>query len=419
MRSPPGAPESVPWYLYLALRQLFPTGRWFPFFTLISTLGVALGVALLVIVMSVMGGFAHEIRHMIVDTEGEVQIVARGWIADYPSVIRKVESVPGVSAATPYARDAVMIKFGDKSAFPMLRGLDLSSVERVTRLASYVRIGSLDDLDDDSIILSAQLAASIGAGVGDTVEVYSPLIINKLSADEVFLPRQVRVVGILEIGHQQLDSSTVYGTLRLAQDLYGLGSTVHGIDVRVDPGVEEEVVAARINAVLPGDIRAFSWEESFSEFLWVLNLERGMIFFLLLFIVIVAAFSVTSSLLISVVRKTREIGLLGALGGRAVHVAACFCAQGLLIGVLGTAAGLAIGFTALAFRNDVVLWIAKATRHEEVLTRFYQVNSLPSYTSGSTVVLIVVLTIAISTLAGLLPAWKAASLRPVEALRSE
>ncbi|HMD61824.1 MAG TPA: ABC transporter permease [Opitutaceae bacterium] len=409
----------MPWYLHLALRQLFPTGRWFPFFTVISALGVALGVALLVIVMGVMGGFAHEIRHMIVDTEGEVQIVARTWITDYPAVVRRIEAVRGVSAATPYARDAVMIKFNDKSAFPMLRGLDLASVERVTQLGRYIRVGSLEDLDDDSIILSAQLAASIGASVGDTVEVYSPLIINKLSADEVFLPRQVRVVGILEIGHQQLDSSTVYGTLRLAQDLYGLGSAVHGIDVRLDAGAGEDEAVARINAALPNDIRALSWQESFSEFLWVLNLERGMIFFLLLFIVIVAAFSVTSSLLISVVRKTREIGLLGALGGRPIHVAACFCAQGLFIGVLGTAAGLALGFTALHFRNDVVLWIARVTQHEEVLTRFYQVNSLPSYTSGSTVALIVVLTIAISTLAGLLPAWKAARLKPVEALRSE
>src|SRR5208337_3475817 len=110
-------------------------------------------------------------------------------------------------------------------------------------------------------------------------EVYSPLIINKLSADEVFLPRQVRVVGILEIGHQQLDSSTVYGTLRLAQDLYGLGSAVHGIDVRLDAGAGEDEAVARINAALPNDIRALSWQESFSEFLWVLNLERGMIFF--------------------------------------------------------------------------------------------------------------------------------------------
>ena len=409
----------MPWYLHLALRQLFPTGRRFPFFTIISVLGVALGVALLLIVMSVMSGFAFEIRHMIVDTEGEVQVKARGWISDYPAVVKQLESVPGVAAATPYALDPVMIKMGDKAAYPMLRGLDLDSVSKVTQLDRYVVVGSLDDLDDDSVILSDQTAANIGASVGDKIEVYSPLIINKLSADELFLPRQVRVVGILHIGHQQLDSSTVYGTLRLAQDLYGLGSTVHGIDVRLKDGVNEDDAAARINAALPPDIRAFSWEDSFSDFLWVLNLERGMIFFLLLFIVIVAAFSVTSSLLISVVRKTREIGLLGALGARPLQVAACFCAQGLMIGVLGTASGLALGFAALSVRNDVVLWIAKVTQRQEVLRRFYQFSELPSHTSGPTVALIVVLTIVISTLAGLLPAWRAARLKPVEALRSE
>jgi lipoprotein-releasing system permease protein len=409
----------VPWYLHLALRQLFPTGRRFPFFTIISVLGVALGVALLLIVMSVMSGFAFEIRHMIVDTEGEVQVKARGWISDYPAVVRQLESVPGVAAATPYALDPVMIKLGDKAAYPMLRGLDLGSVSKVTQLERYVVVGSLDDLDDDSVILSDQIAANIGASVGDKIEVYSPLIINKLQADELFLPRQVRVVGILHIGHQQLDSSTVYGTLRLAQDLYGLGSTVHGIDVRLKDGVNEDDAAARLNAALPPDIRAFSWEDSFSDFLWVLNLERGMIFFLLLFIVIVAAFSVTSSLLISVVRKTREIGLLGALGARPLQVAACFCAQGLLIGVLGTASGLALGFAALSVRNNIVLWIAKVTQRQEVLQRFYQFSELPSHTSGPTVALIVVLTIVISTLAGLLPAWRAARLKPVEALRSE
>jgi lipoprotein-releasing system permease protein len=409
----------VPWYLHLAYRQLFPTGRRFPFFTIISALGVALGVALLVIVMSVMGGFAFEIRHLITDTEGEVQVKARGPIPDYPSVVRRIESAPGVEAATPYASDAVMIKFGDRPAFPMLRGLDLNSVWKVTPLDRYLIVGSLQDLDDDSVILSDQIATSLGANVGDTIEVYSPLIIEKLSADSVFLPRQVRIVGILHIGHQQLDSSTVYGTLRLAQDLYGLGSLVHGINVRLKPGVNEDDAVASINRVLPPETRAFSWEDSFSEFLWVLNLERGMIFFLLLFIVIVAAFSVTSSLLISVVRKTREIGLLGALGGRPIQIAACFCAQGLFIGIIGTVAGLALGFTALAFRNNVILWVARVTQRQEVLRRFYQFSELPSHTSVSTVALIVVLTIVISTLAGLIPAWRAARLKPVEALRNE
>jgi lipoprotein-releasing system permease protein len=409
----------VPWYLHLALRQLFPTGRKFPFFTVISTVGVALGVTVLIVVMSVMGGFEYQIRHIIVDTEGEVQVVAHGLIGDYPALVKTIESVPGIEAATPYASDAVMLKIGDKSMFPMLRGLDLGSIEKVTELRKYIIAGSLDALDDDSLILSDQLAASLGAAIGDTVEVYSPLIINKLSADSVFLPREAKVVGILRKGHQQLDSSTAYGTLRLAQDLYGLGTTVHGIDVRVKPGVNEDEAARRINALLPDSIRAFSWQDSFSDFLWVVNMERSMIFFLLLFIVIVAAFSVTSSLLISVVRKTREIGLLGALGARPLQVAACFCAQGLLIGILGTLSGLALGFGALAVRNDVLRWFARITNREGVFERFYQFSDLPSHTSASTVVLIVVLTIAISTLAGLLPAWRAARLKPVEALRSE
>jgi lipoprotein-releasing system permease protein len=409
----------VPWYLHLALRQLFPTGRRFPFFTVISTLGVALGVGLLVVVMGVMGGFEYQIRHIITDTEGEVQVVSRSGIANYAAVVKKIESVPGVAAATPYAGDPVLIMFHDRPVFPMLRGLDLGSVEKVTELGSYIISGSLDALDDDAIVLSDQLAASIGASVGDSVEIYSPLIIQKMSADSVFLPRQVRVVGILHKGHQQLDSSTAYGTLRLTQDLFGIGTTAQGIDVRLAPGVGDEEGAARINAALPQDIRALSWETSFADFLWVLNLERSMIFFLLLFIVIVAAFSVTSSLLISVVRKTREIGLLGALGARPRQVAACFCAQGLLIGTLGTVVGLGLGFGMLAVRNDVLGWVTRIMNKQDVFQRFYQFTDLPAHTSGTTVVLIVVLTIVISTLAGLFPAWRAARLKPVEALRSE
>jgi len=203
------------------------------------------------------------------------------------------------------------------------------------------------------------------------------------------------------------------------QDLYDLGSGVQGLYVRLQPGVNEDDAAAHINAVLPYGIRAYSWMDSFSDFLWVLALEKNMIFFLLLFIVIVAAFSVTSSLLISVIRKTREIGLLGALGARPRDVAACFCAQGLCIGILGTLVGLGLGFGALAVRNDVVLGLARLTERQEVLERFYMFSELPSFPDPHYITLIIVLAIVISTLAGLLPAWRAARLKPVEALRSE
>ncbi len=409
----------MPWFLHLALKQLFPTGKRFPFFTAISVLGVALGVAVMVVVISVMDGFEYKIQQMIVTTEGEVQVKARGVIADYPAVVRTIDGVPGVVASTPYSGGVVMIKFGDKAAYPFLRGLDLGTVERVARLSRYVVAGSFHDLDDDSVILGTQLAESIGATVGDTIDIYSPLLIEKLSRDEVFLPREVRVAGLLEIGHQQLDTSTVYCTLRLAQDLYGLGTSVHGIDVRLRDGMNADEGAARINAVLPPDIRAFSWQDTWQDFLWVVNLEKSMIFFMLLFIVVVAAFSVTSSLLIAVVRKTREIGLLGALGARPCEVAACFCVQGVIIGILGTVAGLGLGFGALAVRNDLLFALLRLTQRQDVFRRFYQFDELPSHPATGDIVEIVILTIVISTLAGLLPAWRAARLKPVEALRIE
>ncbi len=409
----------MPWYLYLAFKQLFPSGRKFPFFTAISVMGVALGVVVLIVVQSVMSGFGFEIRRMIVETEGEVQIKAQTYINDYRQVVQQVAAVPGVAGATPFAGGMLLVRHEGKFAPPLMRGIDLETVSDVVKLEGYVRVGSFDELDDDSVIISAGLAQTIGAWVGDEVEIFSPLILERMNHDEVILPRSARVVGILEIGHQQLDSSTVYCTLRLAQELYGLGNSVHGINVRLDPGITEDAAAERLNAILPPAIRAFAWIDTFSDFLWVLNLEKGMMFFLLLIIIIVAAFSVMSSLLISVVRKTREIGLLGALGGKSRHVAACFCAQGFFIGVCGTLLGLAGGFGLLAVRNDIVHVIARTLQREEELRRFYQFTNLPAHTTSGDVLKIVVFTILISTLAGLLPAWRAARLKPVEALRSE
>lgn len=409
----------MPWYLYLALKQLFPSGRKFPFFTAISVTGVALGVVVLLVVQSVMAGFGYEIRRMIVQTEGEIQIKADTYISNYRDVIKRVDAVPGVAGATPYAAGTLMVQYHGKPAFPFMRGVDMQTVNRVVQLGRYVRIGSLDDLDDDSVILSSGLADTLGAGIGSRVDIYTPLMLQRQSEDEIMLPRRARVVGILEIGHQQLDSSTLYCTLRTAQQLYGLGNSVHGISVRIKPGYTEDEVVPRINAVLPPGVHAYSWMQSFSDFLWVLSLEKGMMFFLLLIIIIVAAFSVMSSLLISVVRKTREIGLLGALGGSRRQVAVCFCAQGFFIGACGTVVGLAAGFGLLAVRNDVVHWIAQTLHRQQALERFYQFSNLPAHTTSSDVIRIVVFTIVISTLAGLLPAWRAARLEPVEALRSE
>ncbi|MBC8008602.1 MAG: ABC transporter permease [Burkholderiales bacterium] len=407
------------WPLYLALKQLFPTGRRFPFFTFISILGVALGVTLLIVSISVMGGFGREIRNMIVNTQGEVQVRAFGLMQDPQVVMKAVNAVEGVVASTPFAEGVVMLQHENKPAFPAIQGVDLDRVEQVVPLRKYIVAGSFDALDDDRVILSSQLAIQIGARLGSKVSVYSPLLLEKLKADEVLLPKELEVCGIFEIGHQQLDSSVVIVTLRTMQELYGLGRGVHGVNVKIVDGADPDRIASRINRTLPVDGLAKSWMDANEEFLFILQLEKNMIFFLLLFIIVVAAFSVASSLLIAVVRKTREIGLLGALGATPRQVAACFCYQGVIIGAVGTLAGVGFGFTVVHFRNDLVAGFTKLTGSEQALERFYQFSQLPAYLSGGDLALIVCSSLVVSTLAGLLPAWRAAKLKPVEALRAE
>jgi len=409
----------MPWPVYLALKQLFPSGRRLPFFTLISVLGVGLGVALMIVTMSVMGGFGYQIRQMIIDTQGEVQIRGRRPIESNGLVEAALARVPAVQAAAPYAQGVVMLEFDRRPAFPTIQGFEVDLMRKVIPLERYIVAGSLDDLDDDSVILSSILANSLGVHIGDKLSVYSPLMLERMKAKEVLLPREVRVAGIFRIGHQQLDSSTVLCSLRLMQDLYGLGKTVHGYNVRLKPGADPDAAAAALNKVLPPVASALTWFEANAEFQSVISFERNMIFFLLTFIIVVAAFSITSSLLVTVVRKTREIGLLGAMGGGARSVAACFCVQGLLIGVCGTLLGLGLGFGLLRFRDNVVHLIAGLTMGQDVFEKFYQFSSLPAHTETKDVVLIIMFSIAASTFAGLIPAWRAAKLKPVEALRSE
>ena len=172
----------MPWYFYLALKQLFPTGR-FPFFTAISITGVALGVWVLVVVTSVMGGFGYELRRMIVQTEGEVQVKGNGVIQDVPAVLASVKAAPGVAAATPFVAGPVMVLGSGRPAFPIFRGVDLDTVEQVANLQRFIRIGRLEDLDDDAIILSSEVASQLGARLGHVIEIYSPLLIEKLKAE--------------------------------------------------------------------------------------------------------------------------------------------------------------------------------------------------------------------------------------------
>lgn len=420
----------MPWYLYLALKQLFPTGRRFPFFTAISVLSVALGVGLLIVVLSVMGGFSYELHRKMMDVTGDVQVRAGDFIRDPAALQAVIAKVPGVLATTPFAEGYVMLDFERRPAFPTIQGVDVNRVRRVIPIDRYVIAGSFDALDDDSIILSSQLAVSLGARIGSRIEVYTPLMIEKFKNDEFQLPTELTVSGVFEVGHQQLDSSTVIVTLRRMQDLYGLGQSVHGINVRIAPDADADAETARINQALElaqadgrlqpaAGLQARSWREINQDFLWVLQLEKNMMLFILLFVVLVAAFLTMSLLLVLVLKKTREIGLLSALGASRRLIALCFCLQGVGIGVVGTLAGLALGFVFGHFRNDLVRLLTSFTGSQQLMERFYQFSQLPWHTDPRDLAVVVLSALALSTLAGIIPAILAARMNPVEALRHE
>lgn len=382
-----------------------------------------LGVMVLVIVLSVMNGFGYQIRSKIIETNGHIRIEANGLMDNGNEVVRSVAEVPGVEAAAPYAQGLVMMQFAEIPSFPFIKGVDVEHEQSVIPLEKFLQEDAkVNDLDDDSVFVGTGLASRLGIRKGDYVEVYSPTMLDHMKKEEILLPKELLVAGIFDSGWNQIDSNTILVTLRTMQDFYNLGHSIHGVSVKLDSRVSEnqlEGLAGAIAKKLGGGLNVFTWYEANRDFMFVLRLEKTMLFFIIIFIILVASFSIASSLMTSVVRKTKEIGILSALGATRFQVASCFCLQGLIIGSVGTFLGISFGLIALFFRNDIVHVFARLTHSEAALLKFYQFADIPVHYMMSDFVTIIGFAVFISTLAGLLPAWRAARLNPSEALRSE
>ena len=409
----------VPWYLYSAIKQLFPSKRFFSFFSFMSIIGVTLGVAVLIVVQTVMNGFGERIRSTIVATTGEVRIESNGIIYNWPEIQSQLLLRDEIEAVAPYAQGIVMLQHEDRPAFPFIRGVEPDAERRVVRLDDYIVMGSLDDLDDSTVILSEGLAHALGAHPGAVVELYTPLLLERLKADEVLLPMEMEVAGIFRTGWNEIDNNSMLVTLRVMQELYGLEDGVHGLTLKLAGGADPDRIARLLNESLQPPLRAYSWLDSQRDFLFILQLEKTMISFIIIFIILVASFSIAIALMMTVIRKTREIGLLVAMGARPREVALGFCFQGLVIGLVGTALGCLFAVLAIHYRNAVVLAFAQLTQSEAAIMRFYQFADIPAHYMAGDFVVVTVFALLISTCAGLIPAWRAARLKPAEALRSE
>jgi lipoprotein-releasing system permease protein len=411
---------AMPWYIYHALKQLFPSGRFFSFFSLMSIVGVMLGVCVLVIVQSVMNGFGEGIRSRLVETQGDIRIRSDEIIYDWEEQSELLLSEDYVIGVAPFAEGVVMLQHGNRPQFPMIRGIDPIAEQAVIPLQNFLTFGNLEEFADDGVFLGEGLARTLKAEPGSVVEVFTPLMLERLKQDEVLLPREFTVIGLFRTGSPQVDGNTMISTLRVMQELYGLEDGVHGLVLKLRPGAKADQFANDLEGrVLRPGLRAISWMDSNREFLFVIEQEKRVISFIIIFIILVASFSIAIALMMAVLRKTREIGLLVAMGGRPHQVAYSFCFQGFVIGTLGTAVGIALAVICLHYRSPILAAYAWLTNSQVNFLGQYDVYEIPVHYLMSDFVVVTCFAVFISTLAGLLPALRAARLKPADALRSE
>jgi lipoprotein-releasing system permease protein len=426
------AVSRLPFELLLALRYLRPKRTFVSVITLISVIGVMLGVAVLIIVISVMSGFDKELRDKILGFNAHLKVYSTtGILTNWPARLAAIEAAPRVVAAAPFVLGKVLVETQPQSGnaavdAPIVRGVDLKHEVKVSAAgdSNSVKFGTLD-LRGNGLVLGIELAERLEVRVGDRLAVYSPRNLQKLrkarekGGDEEVTMEEYTVRGIFDVGHYEYNANIALASLANAQDLYDLGNGVHGISVLVeDPFAVNEIRAELRQRLGPG-IGITTWTEENSAFLNALLVEKNVMFYILFFIVIVAAFGITSVLITFVVQKTREIGVLKALGATRAQVIWVFLSQSVFVGVLGVLCGFGLGMLAVKYRNEFLRLMNQMTGFELFPSSIYLFTELPALLVPSDIAIICGGSLVISVMAGLLPAWNAGRLKPVEALRHE
>ena len=422
----------LPFELFLALRYLRPKRTSVSLITLISILGVMLGVAVLIVVIAVMSGFDREWRAKILGFNAHIEIgrlEQSGTIREWQTVLALVTNLPQVQAAAPAVVGKVLaeVKLANGEILndtPILRGIHAQLEPQVSLIPRSVVLGT-NDLDGRGALIGKDLAAGLQLRVGDRFSVFSPANLRRLrrnaeeKKDEAILPDELEVRGIFDVGFADFNALFVITSLETAQDFYELGTQVHGLNLVLRDPFAAPVVQKQLQQILGHDYRVVTWIERYSELFSTLVLEKNMIFFLLFFIVLVAAFGITSSLITFVIQKTREVGVLKALGATRSQVVWIFLGQGIVVGVFGVTTGLGLGLLALHYRNEFLHFLSHIAGRNLLSASIYKLYDLPADLMASDVAMICGGSLLICTLAGAIPAWTAGRLRPVEALRHE
>jgi len=409
---------SFEWFVawrYLRARR---KTRFISIITIISVVGVAVGVMALTVVLGVMNGFEEEIHRRIIGINAHVILLKYGAepVRDFQTIIDIAETVPEVVAAAPFTYSKGVIKGYERSDGAVIRGADLESEARVTDIMENIepRLETLTSGPGEIplMIIGDELALRLRVTVGDTVALSSPFDYVVTPMGVMTSVSQFRVAGLYSSGMYEYDQQLVYIDLPMAQRLFGMGDGVTGIEIRVeDPWRAPEVGSAVVAAVGGFPYRANNWIYLNRNLFTWMRTEKKVMFWILSLIIMVAAFNIASTLIMVVMEKTKDIGVMKSMGATARSILRIFIAEGLVIGVLGMLIGSIGGFV-LASLLDRYQFIS-------LPGDVYPVETLPVLMKFSDFVIVAGAAILISFLAALYPAWKAAKLAPVEAIRNE
>ena len=416
---------ALPYELFIGLRYTRAKRRnhFISFISAISMAGIALGVAALIVVLSVMNGFQSELRTRILGVASHLQITGgANGLAEWQNVMKLAQDIPQAQAAAPYIMAQGMLSLDQVVQGAVIRGILPVEEDRVAELGAHMKVGALTDLrpGEFGIVLGAELAQALGAGLGDKIVVMAP---QGQVTPMGMVPRlkQFRVVGIFQVGMYEYDASLALIHMEDAAKLYRMGDKVSGVrlklaDLYKAPGIAREI-ATQLEG--RGSFMVSDWTEQHANFFRAVQMEKRVMFIILTLIVAVAAFNIVSTLVMAVTDKRADIAILRTLGASPQSIMKIFTIQGALIGVIGTLIG-AVGGILLALNIETVVpWVESTFGVQFLAKDVYYISDLPSQLQWGDVVTITLVSLLLSLLATLYPSWRAARTNPAEALRYE
>ncbi len=415
---------------FLARRYLRPKRNAVSVITCISVVGVTLGVAVLIVVLAVMTGFTDLMKDKLLETRAHLHVYSRyGSNITRPEDVITVLKEEGVRGAA-VVNYPVLLQIGGQFIPKNIFGVRRSDIEKQMNIDQVIEDGKFS-LGPGEVVISTQIANDLRMRVGDKLLIHAPGRLADLvkvkqdggveltQPEQVYLPDEFRITGCYSFGKYDFDKNIIFVGLEDADELFGLpwgaANVIYGW---TDDPFSVEKIAAGLKKKLPL-MQIMTWKQLNQQLLGVLNVEKNMMFFLLVFIVLVAAFSITNTLITVVYQKTREIGLLKALGASSAMVMRIFILQGLLVGIIGSVCGTLLGSAVVYWRNDLMGIVAKITGQPLFPKEFYYFNELPAHIVTGDIIFIVTTSILLCTLGGIIPAWRAAKLDPAKALRYE